>query len=60
MVTIKVEAFRDTNAGEKMIITKKLTKMSNLEEVVRRLREACMIWELAPKKKEKSPPQSSP
>ncbi|KKM19972.1 hypothetical protein LCGC14_1650300 [marine sediment metagenome] len=59
-MVIIVEAFRSTGAGEKMIITKKVTMMSNLEETVRRLREACMIWEIGPSKKEKSPPQSSP
>ncbi len=55
---IKVEVFGD--GGQKMIITKKVTKMSNVVEVVRRLKEACMIWENDPPKKSKSPPQSSP
>ncbi len=57
-MVIIVEAFQA--GGQKMIITKKVTNPKNLEETVRRLREACMIWELGPKKKEKSPPQSSP
>ena len=57
---IIVEAFRDTPGGEKMTITKKVTVMSNLEETVRRLREACKMWEMGPRKKDKSAPQSSP
>jgi len=57
-MVIIVEAFGE--GGAKMIITKKVTKMSNLEEAVRRLHEACLIWEIGAKKKSKSPPQSSP
>jgi len=53
-----VEAFRLN--GEKMIITKRVTRMSNLESVVIRLREAAKVWKTDPKKKEKSPPQGQP
>ncbi|HEC60763.1 hypothetical protein LCGC14_0460700 [marine sediment metagenome] len=57
---IKVEAFRDSTGGEKMTITGTVTRTANLEKVVRRLWEACMIWETGPKEKSKSPPQSGP
>lgn len=57
---VTIEAFRNTNVGEKMVITKRVIRMSNLEEVVRRLREAAKVWERGPKKKIESPPQGSP
>jgi len=55
---IIVEAFG--KGGAKMVITKNVRMMLNLEETVRRLHEACMTWEDGPSKKSKSPPQSSP
>jgi len=57
---IRVEAIMDSPNGEKMVITKKVTVMSNLNKAVESLREACKIWEFGPKKESKSPPQSSP